>query len=96
MIEDCKVTEAELRQAKGQLNAADGIIKHRGEMIENLSLRVTNYELQQFNLNAQMSLHEETIKALNLSLRKQKRKTTTIIIAGAVVVGGLTYLLITK
>lgn len=95
-VERLKVDSAEKVVFVEQLEEANVIIKHRSDLIQTLEARVQNYELQKMNYQATVNLQTETIKSLNSALKKQKRKTTAITIAGSLIVGGLTYLLITK
>lgn len=102
-LEDCKVDQVSLTLMQEQnadllqqVTAKDQLYHSTANELRTAIARLRNYELQGNNYQNQITLQNEAIEALNKSLKKQKRKTTVATIAGIIVAGGLTYLLITK
>lgn len=86
---ELKIRKAEIVDLK-ELNTSQAITIH------GLTDQVEIQRLQIQNFGMQTSIYADQVKALNKSLKVQKRKTALAMIAGILTSGGLAYLLITK
>lgn len=95
-VERLKIDSAEKVVFMEQLEEANVIIKNRGELITTLNQQVITYDAITANYKTQYLIMEANIKSLNQSLKTERRRRAWTTGAGAVLVMGLTYLLIVK
>lgn len=95
------ITEVRLYQNENNLlyqriNLKDSTIKRNDLERTYKDLQISNYKLEVSNLEEQGKIKSDGIKVLEKEVKRQKRKTVFVGVAGTLASLGLFYLLVTK